>query len=73
MTGGDSVNIFVGAVIMLKHKELQGEGRLMADDSVGIRRITIRREHPPLQGARYSNRIGILSSVQRSSDMVDHN
>ncbi len=58
---------------MLKHKELQGEGRLMADDSVGIRRITIRREHPPLQGARYSNRIGILSSVQRSSDMVDHN
>ena len=26
-----------------------------------------------LQGARYSNRIGILSSVKRSSDMVDHN
>jgi hypothetical protein len=27
----------------------------------------------PLQGARYSNRISILNSVQRSSDKVDHN
>ena len=73
MTEGNSVHIFVGAAIMLKHKESKGEGRLIADESAGIRLITKRREHPPQQGVRYSNRIGILSSVQRSSDMVYHN
>jgi len=44
MTEGNSVHIFVGAAIMLKHKESKGEGRLIADESAGIRLITKRRD-----------------------------